>query len=169
MLFATGLLDYPLAIFNSILDLNLIFTFDLAFGLLNAVGITLIVVSIVRWIFSLLTLIANARLANSNSLIEALKIHKVILDIKKIGFLKFLGWYVVMGILIGLVSLIAGFVLFVPYVGFIAYSCIIMPIIYLIYSYSLGLLYSDLSDETEEDDLDRFERELQYLKYGLIR
>ena len=44
-----------------------------------------------------------------------------------------------------------------------------MPIIYLIYNYSLGLLYSDLSQDDEtDDDLDKFERELQYLKYGLF-
>lgn len=166
LLFATGLLNYPVVIFKSMP--NLTFTFDLIGRFLNAIWITLMVTSIVRLIFSLLSYIAQARLANSNSLIEALKIHKVILDIKEIGFFKFIGWYIVMGILLAIISIIAGFVLFVPYVGFIIYLCIVMPIIYLIYNYSLGLLYSDFSYDEDDDDLDKFERELQYLKYGLL-
>ena len=170
LLIATGLLDYPMRITNSILKSNLNFTFDLIFGFLNVIWITFLVTAIIRLIFSLLSYIAEARLANSNSLVEALKIHKVILDIKEIGLLKFIGWYIVMGFLLAIVGIIACFVLFVPYVGFIAYLCIVLPIIYLIYNVSLGLLYSDFSeDETgEDDDLEKFERELQYLKYGLL-
>lgn len=167
MLFATGLLDYPVMILNGASDLNMTLTLNLLSGLFNAIWTTLIVVAIVRAVFTLLTFIARARLANSKSLIEALKIHEVIRDIKKIGFLKFIGWYFVMGILISLISMIGLLVLFIPYVGFILFVCILLPAIYLIYDYSLGLLYSDLRDEND-DDLDKFEKELRYLKYGLI-
>lgn len=167
MLFATGFLEYPINIINTLPKLDLTVTFGLVSGFFNAIGTILLVVTIVRLVFSIISYIAKARLANSDSLAEALKIHRVILDIKKIGFLKFIGWYVVMGILLAIVTMIAGIVLLVPYVGFIIYLCIAMPVIYLIYSYSLGLLYSDLSDD-EDDDLDKFERELQYLKYRLL-
>lgn len=170
MLFSTGLLDYPIIIFENILNLNLTYVFELISGFINAIWITLLVTSIAMLIFSLLSYIANARLANSNSLINALKIHRVILDIKEIGFFKFIGWYLIMGILLGIINMIASFVLFVPYVGFIIYLCIVIPVIYLIYNYSLGLLYSDFADNEndEDDDLEKFERELEYLKYGLI-
>ena len=169
LLFATGLLNYPMAIFESISNSNSHFTFDLISGFFNAIWITLTVTAIVRLIFSLISYIAKARLANSNSLVEALKIHKVISDIKKIGFLKFIGWCIVIGILLAIIAMVAMFIVFVPYVGFIIYSCVVVPIIYLIYNYSLGLLYSDFSQDDENDnDLDKFERELQYLKYGLV-
>lgn len=169
MLFATKFFDYPMAIFESILELNLTFTADLISGFFNAIWIIVIVTLIVRLIFSLLSYIAKARLSNTNSLIEALKIHKVILDIKGIGFLKFIGWCIVMGILLALFGIIAFLVLFVHYIGFILYLCILIPLIYLIYNHSLGLLYSDLSDDENPEnlDLDSFERELEYLKYGL--
>ena len=169
LLFATGLLNYPMAIFDSISDLNFNFTFELIFGFFNAIWITFIVTYIVRLIFSLISYIAKARLANSNSLVESLKIHKVLSDIKKIGFLKFIGWCIVMGILLAIIAMVAFFVVFIPYAGIIIYLCVVVPIIYLIYNYSLGLLYSDLSQDDEtDDDLDKFERELQYLKYGLF-
>lgn len=167
-LFATGFANYPINIANSVFGLNFAFAFDLISGFLNAIWIIIIVTSIVRFVFSLISYIAKARLANSNSLVEALKIHRVIMDIKQIGFLKFIGWYVVMGIILMIVSMIAGALLLVPYIGFIIYLCIVMPVICLIYNYSLGLLYSDFSDG-ENDDLDKFEKELQYLKYGLLR
>ena len=170
LLFATGLIDYPMNIFKSILDLNMTFTLDLISGFLNAIGITLIVTAIVRVIFTLLSCIAKARLANSNRLTEALKIHKVISDIKKIGFLKFIGWYIVIGILLAIVNMIAfSLALFVHPACFIIYLCIVLPVIYIIYNYSLGLLYSNFkAGNGEDDDLEKFERELMYLKYGLL-
>ena len=169
VLFATNLLNYPFAIFESILNLNLTFTLDLVYGFFNAIIIIIISTLIVRLIFSLLSYIAKARLSKSNSLIEALKIHRVILDIKKIGFLKFIGWCIVMAILLAIFVMVAFFVLFIHYIGLILYLYIIIPIIYLICNHSLGLLYSDLSDDEnpEDIDLDNFEREIEYLKYGL--
>lgn len=166
MLFSTGLLDYPMTILKSTFNYNFILTFELILGFLNAIWIIILVTLLVSFIFSLLSYIAKARLANSNSLIEALKIHKVIMDIKEIGFFKFIGWYIVISILLAIVSMVASFVLFVPYIGFILYICIVLPVIYLIYNHSLGLLYSDFSNDAD-DDLEQFERELQYLKYGL--
>lgn len=166
MLFSTGLLDYPITILKSTFNYNFILTFELILGFLNAIWIIILVTLLVSFIFSLLSYIAKARLANSNSLIEALKIHKVIMDIKEIGFFKFIGWYIVISILLAIVSMVASFVLFVPYIGFILYICIVLPVIYLIYNHSLGLLYSDFSNDAD-DDLEQFERELQYLKYGL--
>ena len=58
-------------------------------------------------------------MANTNSLVEALKLNKVFKDIKQIGVGKFIGWYIVMVILIGLIRFVAGFLVFVPYLGII--------------------------------------------------
>lgn len=138
-------------------------------NILGAISITLVGTLIVLWIFSILSLIAKARLAKYNSLIQALKINKVVGDIKKIGFGKFIGWYVVMAILIGIVRIVAFFLVFVPYAGLILYLCIVIPIILLIYNYSIGLLYSDLSEGRKgEFDFEKFEKEIEYIKYGRI-
>ena len=138
-------------------------------ALLGSIQITVIGTIIVQWVFSLLEYIARARLANYHSLKESLKIHKVIKDIRQIGVGKFVGWYLVMNILIAFIGAIFMLLLVIPYVGFIIYLCVVIPILALIHDYSLGLLYSEFSQENDGlDDFDKFEKEIQRLKYGLI-
>ena len=68
-----------------------------------------------------------------------------------------------MVILMIVVSFVSSWVMAIPYVGFIVYLGIVIPILESIGNYSLGLLYSNIAKK--EDDLDRFERELDYIKY----
>ncbi len=166
----TSLFDFPWILFDSLS--NFTFSFSQVDAFFGAILTTFAVTFIVAWIISIIAYVAKARLANSNSLVEALKIHKVFKDIKQIGIGKFLGWYLVMGILIGMIKTIAIFIIFIPYAGFIIFVGVIVPILALIYYYSLGLLYSSLSQDGKKDDeldLDQFEKELRYLKYRLIR
>lgn len=132
--------------------------------------IVCVICSIVYVIFVLLSIIAKARLAYTNSLREALKIHKVIKDIRNIGFAKTIVWFLVIEILLGFISGILFIaLLFVHYVGIVIYGVIVLPIILIIYYYSLGLLYSDISEEKISDDdldLEKFEKEIKKLKYG---
>lgn len=126
---------------------------------------------IVYVIFALLLIIAKARLAYTNSLVEALKIHKVVKDIRNIGLAKTIAWYLVIAILLGVISNILFIALMlVPFaVGIVIYVVIVIPIICIIYYYSLGLLYSNISEEKISDDdidLEKFEKEIQRLKYG---
>lgn len=73
-----------------------------------------------------------------------------------------------MAILLGIVSIACILLIFIPYVGFLLYFCIAIPIILVIYYYSLGLLYSNIVDGSGDDlDLDKFEKEIQRLKYGI--
>lgn len=114
-------------------------------------------------IFEVLLFFAKARLAYFNSLSEALKIHKVIGDIKSIGVVNIIKWLVFMAILMVVVSYVSSLVMLIPYVGFIIYLGIVIPILESIGNYSLGLLYSNIADK--ESSLDKFEKELDYLKY----
>nr|WP_292820905.1 DUF4013 domain-containing protein [Methanobrevibacter sp.] len=114
-------------------------------------------------LFEVLLFFAKARLAYFNSLSEALKIHKVIGDIKSIGVVNIIKWLVFMAILMVVVSYVSSLVMLIPYVGFIIYLGIVIPILESIGNYSLGLLYSNIADK--ESGLDKFEKELDYLKY----
>ena len=51
----------------------------------------------------------------------------------------------------------------IAYVGFWVYICIVIPILESIGNYSLGLLYSNIVDKN--DNWDKFDKELQALKY----
>ena len=133
-------------------------------------GTIFIISYIIYLIFSLLSVLAKARFAAHNSLVEALKIHKVLKDISDIGIGRVIGWFILMGVLLGILSFVCIFILFIPYVGFILYLCFALPIILIIDSYSLGLLYSSISNDyvdvdDGEYDLDEFEKEIKRLKY----
>lgn len=144
------------ASFNMLGDLQ-IHTFLATFGVM----ILLILVTYI--IFEFLLFFAKARMAYFNSLSEALKINKVVGDIRNIGIFNIIKWAVVMAILMVVISYITSYVLLIPYVGFLIYGAIVIPVMESIGNYSLGLLYSNIAGN--ENDLSRFEREVQLLKY----
>ncbi|WP_458454681.1 DUF4013 domain-containing protein [Methanobrevibacter sp.] len=163
--FATGMWNIPFVMMGD--ASNMVITADMVLRFFQSLYITLIGVMIVCWLFSLIYYVAKARLANFNSLVEALKIHKVFRDIKQITFSKFIAWYLVMMVILTLINAVLMIVLFIPYFGFILFFCVLNPILTIIFYYSLGLLYSEVSDEKEHDfDLDKFQKEIEYLKYG---
>ena len=131
-------------------------------GFLLTWGLIFLIVIITYILFEVLLFFAKARLAYLNSLSEALKIHKVIGDIKKIGVVNIIKWLLFMVILIIVASVISSWVMLIPYVGFLIYICIVIPTLESIGNYSLGLLYSNIVDN---DSLDKFEREIELLKY----
>lgn len=134
-----------------------IHTFIATFGLM----ILLIVATYL--LFEFFLFFAKARLAYFNSLSEALKINKVVGDIRNIGIFNIIKWMVLMAILIGVISFVTSFVLSIPYVGFLIYIGIIIPLIESIGNYSLGLIYSNIA-KNNDADFKRLEREIQYLK-----
>jgi hypothetical protein len=102
-------------------------------------------------------------LAYLDSLPEALKMHRVVGDIRRIGVVNIIKWLLVMAVLMVVVSVASSVVMMIPYVGFLIYLCIVVPIMESIGNYSLGLLYSNIIDTP--DDLDRLDREIAFLKY----
>lgn len=131
--------------------------------LLNVVLIFLVVL-IVYILFEVLLFFAKARLAYLDSLTEALKMHKVIGDIRNIGITNIIKWLIFMVILVIVLHFVSTWVIMIPYVGFLIYICVIIPIMESIGNYSLGLLYSNIVDNND-NDLEKFEKELQSLKY----
>ncbi|MDO5860086.1 DUF4013 domain-containing protein [Methanobrevibacter sp.] len=142
--------------------MDMLYKMDIT-GFLLAMGLTFLIILIVYVLFEILLFFAKARLAYLNSLSEALKIHNVVIDIKNIGIFNIIKWLVFMAILMVVVSFVSSWILAIPYVGFIIYLGIIIPILESIGNYSLGLLYSNIAQK--EDELDRFEREVQLFKY----
>lgn len=130
---------------------------------LATVGLMIFLIVITYLIFEFLLFFAKARMAYFNSLSEALKVHKVVGDIRNIGIIKIIKWLVVMVVLMSVISFVTSFVLSIPYVGFLIYIGIVIPLIESIANYSLGLIYSNIAENY--GDLDRFEREIQLLKY----
>ena len=112
---------------------------------LATVGLVLLVILIVYFVFEFLLFFAKARLAYFNNLREALNIKKVIGDIRRIGLVTILKWLIVMAILLNVITFVSSFVISIPYVGFLIYVCIVIPIIESIANYSLGLLYSNIA------------------------
>lgn len=112
---------------------------------LATVGLVLLVILIIYFVFEFLLFFAKARLAYFNNLREALNIKKVIGDIRRIGLVTILKWLIVMAILLNVITVVSSFVISIPYVGFLIYVCIVIPIIESIANYSLGLLYSNIA------------------------
>jgi hypothetical protein len=131
---------------------------------LATIGLMLVVFLVTYLIFEFLLFFAKARLAYFNSLSEALKIHKVIGDIRNIGVIKIIKWLIFLVVLMVAVSVISSFVITIPYVGFLIDVCIIIPTIESVGNYSLGLLYSNIAENS--NDLDRIGKEIKLLKYG---
>lgn len=144
------------------LSIDFIFELKILDFLLN-IGLIFVIVLITYILFEILLFFAKARLAYFNKLSEALKINKVVSDIRNIGVINIIKWLIVMAILMVVISVISSWVIAIPYVGFLIYICIIIPILESIGNYSLGLLYSNIAEN--EDDLDKLEREIEELKY----
>ncbi|MBQ6627276.1 MAG: DUF4013 domain-containing protein [Methanobrevibacter sp.] len=132
-------------------------------GFFLSLALILILVLIAYIVFEVLLFFAKARLAYLDSLTEALKMHKVVGDIKKIGVFNIVKWLIFMGILMVVASVVSSWVMMIPYVGFLVYIGIVIPILESIGNYSLGLLYSNIVDN--DGNLDKFDKELQALKY----
>lgn len=122
------------------------------------------VVLITYVIFEILLFFAKARLAYFNSLSEALKVNKVVSDIRNIGIFNIIKWVIFMVILMIVVSYISSWLMLIPYVGFLIYLGIVIPILESIGNYSLGLLYSNIADN--DNSLDKLESTIQSLEYN---
>ena len=120
---------------------------------LATVGLVLVLIFIIYFIFEFLLFFAKARLAYFNSLPEALKINEVMGDIRRIGIVNIIKWLIVMAILLNVINFVSSFVLSIPYVGLLIYICIVIPIIESIANYSLGLLYSNIAKNYDDSGL----------------
>lgn len=137
---------------------ELLYNFRIA-EFVATIGLVLLLIFIVYIIFECILFFAKARLAYFNSLQEALKVNKVIGDIRRIGILTIIKWLIIMFILLNVVTFVTSFVMAIPYVGFLIYICIVIPILESIANYSLGLLYSNITQGYERANLKTVESE----------
>ena len=114
---------------------------------LRTIGFSALIVVLTYILFEILLFFAKARLAYLNSLPEALKIHKVIGDIRNIGILNIIKWVLFMALLVVIASVVSSWIIAIPYVGFLIYLCIFIPILESIGNYSLGLLYANIIND----------------------
>ena len=99
---------------------------------------------ILEIIFCMLLSISLLRLANYDSLSEALNFSAIKEDLKAIGIGNLSVLLVVLGIISGAILFITGFLIFIPIVGTIIYIMFIVPYTYLAVCYGLGLMYSEI-------------------------
>lgn len=122
---------------------------------LRRIGLSVFIVVVTYILFEILLFFAKARLAYLNSLSEALKIHKVIGDIRNIGVFNIVKWLLFMALLIIVASVVSAWVIAIPYVGFLVYIGIFIPILESIGNYSLGLLYANIIDNDGKGKLEK--------------
>ncbi|MBE6497584.1 MAG: DUF4013 domain-containing protein [Methanobrevibacter sp.] len=141
-------------------SLNMLYEFKIPSFIL-AFGMVLLLVLVVYIIFEVLLFFAKARLAYLDSLTEALKINRVLSDIRNIGIFNIIKWLIIMAILMIVVSVVSSWIIAIPYVGLLIYIGVVLPILESIGNYSLGLLYSNIARNS--NDLSRIEKELNEL------
>lgn len=125
-------------------SVNLLYEYKILSFLATFWTLTLVIL-VTYLVFEFLLFFAKARLAYLDGLSEALKINRVIGDIRNIGIFNIIKWLIAMAILMVVISFVSSFVLTIPYVGFLIDVCIIIPIMESIANYSLGLLYSNIT------------------------
>ena len=113
-------------------------------NLMTSLAITSIVAAIVFIIFAFLKTIAEARLANTGSLTEALNVFESAKDIGRIGVGKVIILLILIGIIVCLIQMILSVIFsFVPILAIL--SIIITPYLTFFTYRAVGLLYSDIA------------------------
>jgi hypothetical protein len=113
-------------------------------GLAGSVSLTVLVAVVLFVIFSFFQYMANARLANTDSLAEALNIPEAFRDIRRIGIAK----VVAVVVLLFIVSMVVNGIItvagqYVPYISIL--SIIATPFLMFAMNRANGLLYSDIT------------------------
>ncbi|MDR0900139.1 MAG: DUF4013 domain-containing protein, partial [Methanobrevibacter sp.] len=121
---------------------------SLSNSLLVAAGTSFLEVAIVGTvlyvIFSILLLVARAKLAETGSLGEAINIVDVFNKIGEIGWGNFIRWLIIYAIIVCLISIVfAAVFTLVPIIGIILAMLVISPFADIFASRALGLIYNE--------------------------
>ena len=113
-------------------------------NLVFSLTITLTAAVVVFVIFSFIQTMAEARLANTGSLGEALNVLESAKDIKRIGIGKTIAVIILIFIVVGIINAILSFIFgYVPFLSIL--SLFISPYLVLFTQRAVGLLYSDIA------------------------
>lgn len=113
-------------------------------GVIGSVSITILIAAILFIIFSFIQYMANSRLANTDSLGDALNIPEAFKDIQRIGVGKVVATIVLLIIIIAVINAILGaFYQYVPQLAIL--NVIVTPYLMFVTNRATGLLYSDIA------------------------
>jgi len=105
--------------------------------------IVFLIAAILFIIFGLLLLIANAKLADTDSLVEACNMIEVFNKIGEIGWANFIIWIIVFVIISFVIGFIGGLIGIIPFVGLLIVLLVVYPFIKMFGSRALGLIYNE--------------------------
>ncbi len=114
----------------------------------NALFISVAIVAILAFVlfvfFALLNIIAQARLAKTGNIVDAINIRQVIQKISSIGWGNYILFIILLLIAIFIVGLISGIVTLIPYVGAIISSVVLESYIVIVVARAVGLVYTEV-------------------------
>ncbi|OED29506.1 DUF4013 domain-containing protein [Methanosphaera sp. WGK6] len=108
----------------------------------TSITITMIFAVILGIVFKLLESIARARLADTGSITAALNVIAVLNKIRSIGVVKYVGFAVLICIVLILMGIIASIISAIPYIGTYL-STIVVAYSVMVDAYAYGLIYMD--------------------------
>jgi predicted PurR-regulated permease PerM len=112
----------------------------------NALFISVAIVTIVGFVlfvlFALLNIIAQARLAQTGNIFEAINIRNVIQKISSIGWANYILFIILLLITIFVFGLVSGLITLIPYVGAIISSVVVESYLMIVISRAVGLVYN---------------------------
>ncbi|MDR2966975.1 MAG: DUF4013 domain-containing protein [Methanobacteriaceae archaeon] len=141
--YVTGTLGFLIQIVNNYLTSGLTTTLQSILNSAPNFPIVLLVGEILFIIFFLLLYIATARLAETDSLVEAINMINVIKKIGEIGWGNYIIWLIVIVIIGFVIMIIMNIVRIIPFIGIIIGFLLISPYMLMFYSRTLGLLYNE--------------------------
>ncbi len=113
----------------------------------NALFISIAIVAIIAFVlfvfFALLYIIAQARLAETGDIIEAINIQHVIQKISSIGWGNYILFIIGLLITIFVIGLISGIVSLIPFIGAILSSIVIESYLVVVLARAIGLVYNE--------------------------
>ena len=113
----------------------------------NALFISVAIVAILAFVifvfFALLNIIAQARLAQTDNIVEAIDIRHVIQKITSIGTANYILFIILLLITIFVFGLISGLISLIPYVGAIISSVVIQSYLIIVVARAVGLIYNE--------------------------
>ena len=105
------------------------------------IGVTVVIGYILALIFGLFAYIALANMALYDELEAAFRFSEILDKIKMIGWVKYIIWYIVMGVIGLVIGFIAGLLNIIPILGVIIALLFIYPYFLMLFAKSLGLIF----------------------------
>ena len=119
---------------------------ELVTGLVFDAFLVGIIAFIVFVLATLFLMIASARLAETEKLAEAFNCKEIFGDIAKIGWGKYIVWFILLYLIVFVISLVMGALQSIPFIGFIialVTMLLVPPFILLFTARATGLIYKE--------------------------